>query len=191
MKRPKLDPISEAGLRKKTQIHLRRYWPSVVQMRRILQRHIDRNIRRWGGDREEAMARIDPLLEELVERGKLNDARFTRSWVEQLDRRGVSRRAIIAKMREKGIETDLVLDELSRLDDEGGDRELLRAIAYARRRRLGSAQRDPLRREARREKDLAVMARAGFSYGIARRVMESEDLIQLQEDVEGSCPSDV
>ena len=118
-----------------------------------------------------------------MERGALNDARFTRSWVEQLDRKGVSRRAIVAKMREKGIESELVIAELSRLDNEGGDRELRRAIAYARRRRLGPAQRDPQRREARRQKDLAAMARAGFAYGIARRVIESEDLTGLDSEL--------
>ena len=36
----------------------------------------------------------------------------------------------------------------------------------------------------RREKDLAAMARAGFRYGIARQVIESEDLERLYEEVE-------
>jgi regulatory protein len=183
LKRPRLDPLSDEGLRRKTRNHLRRYWPSVAQMRRVLTRHIDRNHRRWGGDREAARARIDPLLEEQVESGALNDARFTRSWVEQLDRKGMSRLAIRSKMREKGVSGDLVEAELSRVDAQEGDRELLRAIAYARRRRLGPAQTDALRRESRRKKDLAAMARAGFSYGIAKRVVDSEDLDEL---VEGS-----
>ena len=184
VKRPKLDPLSERGLRRKTELYLRRYWPSVVQMRRVLVRHIDRNIGRWGGDREAALARLDPLLDELTEQGVLNDERFTRSWVEQLDRKGLSRLAIVSKMREKGIERDLVDQELRRIDDFGGNRELLRAIAYAKRRRLGAAQRDSKRREIRREKDLAAMARAGFRYGIARQVIESDDLDCLWAEAE-------
>ena len=124
MKRPKLDPLSEKGLRRKTELYLRRYWPSVVQMRRVLVRHIDRNFGRWGGDKEAALALLDPLLDELKQGGKLNDERFTRSWVEQLDRKGLSRLAILSKMREKGIERDLVEAELERIDHLGGNREL-------------------------------------------------------------------
>lgn len=186
LRRPKLDPLSEQGLRRKTQLYLRKYWPSVVQMRRVLIRHIDRNIGRWGGDREAALARLEPLLEELKERGVLNDQRFTRSWVEQLDRKGLSRLAILSKMREKGIDKELVEQELHRIDEIGGNRELLRAVAYAKRRRLGAAQRDPKRRELRREKDLAAMARAGFRYGIAKQVIFSEDLDQLWAEAEAS-----
>ena len=182
MKRPKLDPLSEAGIRRKTRTYLRRYWPSRAQLRRVLLRHIDRNWHRWGGDREEARGRVQPLLEELVASGALNDARFTQAWVEQLDRKGMSRRAIIAKMREKGVSEELVQHELRRVEMEGGDRELMRAIAYARRRRLGPAQTDPVRRESRRKKDLAAMARAGFSYSVASTVLRAEDLDALIEE---------
>jgi len=154
----------------------------VAQLRRVLIRHVDRNHRRWGGDREAAREGIDPLLDELVESGALNDARFARNWVEQLDRKGMSRLAIRSKMREKGIDGDLVQAELTRVDGQEGNRELLRAIAYARRRRLGPAQTDVQRREARRKKDLAAMARAGFGYGIAKRVVDSEDLDDLIEE---------
>ena len=107
MKRPKLDPLSEKGLRRKTELYLRRYWPSVVQMRRVLVRHIDRNFGRWGGDKDAALALLDPLLDELKQGGKLNDERLLVP-VEQLDRKGLSRLAILSKMREKGIERDLV-----------------------------------------------------------------------------------
>ena len=130
------------------------------------------------------MSHVEPLIAQLVEQGALCDERFARAWVEQLDRKGISRRAILAKMREKGIEGNLVERELGRIQQEGGDRELLRAIAYARRRRLGPAQMDPERREARRDKDLAAMARAGFGYGLAKRVIQCEDLEALREEAE-------
>ena len=184
LKRPRLDPLSEAGLRRKVQHHLGRYWPSVAQMRRVLMRHIDRNIRRWGGDRELAESLVEPLLTELVESGGLDDFAFSRAWVEQLDRKGSSRRAIFAKMREKGIGRDLVQNELERIEGHGSERELWRAIVYARRRRLGPARFDPLHRAERRKKDMAAMARAGFSYGIVVQVIDCEDLMALAETVE-------
>ncbi|MDE0409722.1 MAG: RecX family transcriptional regulator, partial [Alphaproteobacteria bacterium] len=45
--------------------------------------------------------------------------------------------------------------------------------ALARRRRLGP-WRDPAERAARRQKDLAAMARAGFRLDVARQVIDAE-----------------
>mgnify|MGYP007004680707 CR=1 FL=1 len=45
--------------------------------------------------------------------------------------------------------------------------------AYAKRRRLGPWRR-PGTREAHRDRDLAAMARAGFPYGLGRRVIEAD-----------------
>ena len=52
--------------------------------------------------------------------------------------------------------------------------ELQAAIALARRRRLG-VYRLAAARADYRDRDLAALARAGFSYDIARRVIEAED----------------
>jgi regulatory protein len=53
------------------------------------------------------------------------------------------------------------------------------AVAFARRRRLG-----PFRvkdREEKKARDLASMARAGFAYALARKVIESTDPDALDE----------
>ena len=47
------------------------------------------------------------------------------------------------------------------------------AARYARRRRLGPFRAAP-EREERRQRDLAALARAGFAYDVARRVIEAE-----------------
>ncbi|RME20742.1 MAG: hypothetical protein D6798_19765, partial [Deltaproteobacteria bacterium] len=70
-----------------------------------------------------------------------------------------------------------------------------RACAYARRRRLGSARppsrrpADPEQRRRRREKDLAAMFRAGFSAGIALRVIDADDIDDLLEEADGGVGS--
>ena len=48
------------------------------------------------------------------------------------------------------------------------------AHALARRRKLGPYR--PGERSAYREKDLAALARAGFSFGIAREVIDGEKI---------------
>jgi regulatory protein len=52
--------------------------------------------------------------------------------------------------------------------------ELEAAATYARRRRLGPHRRDPEARAERRERDLAALARAGFSYAIAQQIIDAD-----------------
>ena len=66
------------------------------------------------------------------------------------------------------------------LTDEAPDPELHAAIKLARRRRLGPYA-DPDKRDENRDKHLAAMARAGFSYDMARRIIECEDPGELED----------
>jgi regulatory protein len=62
------------------------------------------------------------------------------------------------------------------LAEDRGEDELEAAWQAARRRRLGPYCRDPERREAERERHLAILGRRGFSFEIARQVVEARDL---------------
>ena len=66
-------------------------------------------------------------------------------------------------------------EEIERLLGEEDDAaELEAARALARRRRLGP-WRGPAERAARREKDLAALARAGFGLDLARQVIDADE----------------
>ena len=56
--------------------------------------------------------------------------------------------------------------------------------AYARRRHLGP-YRAPDARDGRRERDLASLARAGFGFDIARRVVDAPSVEDLEAAVLG------
>ena len=68
--------------------------------------------------------------------------------------------------------------------DELPDPELAAVIAYARRRRLGPWAPAEVR-AGRQERDLAALARAGFSYRVARMVVEASDPSTLEEASRG------
>ena len=70
---------------------------------------------------------------------------------------------------------------LAGLAEEAAEPELAAALAYARRRRLGP-YRGPDTRMDRREKDLAALGRKGFGYDLARRVIETDDLAELEDE---------
>jgi regulatory protein len=71
-------------------------------------------------------------------------------------------------LRARGIGAEVVQQLLPRADSAGT--ELEAAQAFARRRRLGP-HRKPETREAYRRKDLMALARAGFDYDTASRVI--------------------
>jgi len=153
-------------------------WPATSgRLRRVMMRKIDRSLAHHGGDRDEAAELLDALIEQLTEGGWLNDERFVKARVEELRRRGGSRRAIRAKLAQQSAPRELVDDALAELQ-EGSERTA--AVAYARRRRLGPFRLDPEQRAERRDKDLAAMARAGFSWSEASTVIDSEDVESLE-----------
>ncbi len=171
-------PLTEQLLRDHAAWYLERWWPSADRLRRVLCRKADRHARD-ADERQQGHAWAAAIVREKVDCGALDDRRFAAAWVEELHRKGASRRKMAAKLREKGVAGDVVTAAIDALDAEvDGDPELARAIAYARRRRLGSL-RDPDQRDARRDKDLAAMARAGFSYDLAKRVVDADDLTSL------------
>ena len=59
--------------------------------------------------------------------------------------------------------------------EDGEDPELPAAVTMAKRRRLGPFAVKPPNGE-QREKHLAALARAGFSYDVAQRVIDGKDI---------------
>jgi regulatory protein len=78
------------------------------------------------------------------------------------------------KLAAKGVDADTVaaaLDATGGADDRS---DLEAAVAYARRRRLGPFGPAAARKD-RRMRDLAALARAGFSFNTARKVVDAKE----------------
>jgi len=168
-------------LREQARRYLQRWTPSERRMRDVLKRRVRKCVEAGTGTWAEGLTLVDEIVADLLADGGLDDDRFARMWVDDLHRRGTSRRKIVAKLREKGIGRETADRAMAALDDglEVVDPELERAVAYVRRRRLGAARWDPQTRIDRREKDLAAVARAGFPFGVALAVIDADDLDDL------------
>lgn len=153
--------------------YLERFATSAENLRRVLMRKVDKSVRAHGTDRDEGAAAIAGIVERFIRSGLLDDAAYARARVASLRRRGDGARTIHAKLRAKGVakaEIDAAL--AGHAEDEGGEgAEMAAAARLARRRKLGP-YRDPAARADRRERDLAALARAGFSYDVARTVID-------------------
>lgn len=171
-------PVTAEGLEAQALHYLARFASSAANLRRVLRRKVERSAREHGTDREAGLAIIERLIQRFTEAGLLDDARFAEGRAHSLFRRGGSRRAIAAKLGEKGVGGSEIAAALDSLGSLAPEPELAAAIACARRRHLGPF-RGAEKRAAHRDKDLAALARAGFGYDVARRVIDARDENEL------------
>ena len=161
--------------------YLDRYATSSAHLRRLLMAKVMRSARAHGSDPQAGAAAVEALIAELLGAGVLDDARYAEDRALILFRRGASARAIRGALLAKGVASELIEPALERLGGEAAEPELAAALAYARRRRLGP-YRSPQARAAMREKDLAALGRRGFGYDLARRVIETRDVSELEQE---------
>lgn len=150
--------------------YLKRYAATVSQLKRVLMRRVDRSVKFHGGDRAEAVGWVDALAEKLIRNGLINDRTYAETRVHSLRASGRSARVITQKLRMKGVAPELVQEKLAEATQDVPEDAAARI--WARKKRLGPFRRDPSTREENRKKDLAALARAGFSFAIAKRVID-------------------
>lgn len=154
--------------------YLERFSSSSQNLKSVLMRRVRRSAYYHDTDPEEGTEWVDEIVSRFLDAGLLDDKVYADSRVRSLHARGNSRKTILMKLRAKGIGPELVEPVLEQLElDENEDVDLIAALKLAKRRRLGPYRIDG-QREERREKDMAALARAGFSYHIAQQVVEAE-----------------
>ncbi len=127
-----------------------------------------------GTGEAEARRWIDEIAGKFTSLGLLDDDTFARARAGSLLRRGKPRRVIRSSLVAKGVEPAKADEAVAGLSDHADDPDRDAAMAFARRKRLGPWGRgdgDP----ERRRKELAAFARAGFSYQLARSVLDARD----------------
>lgn len=166
--------------------YLQRFSSSSEHLRQILHD----KARRWlpSPDPDTASqinAWIDEVLLRLQDARYLNDRDYARLQAESLHQRGSSTLAIRGKLAQKGLPSALIQEALDSLqafhqpDEDDPSTDLLAACILARKKKLGPFRRSPEDREARRDRDLAALQRAGFSFKIARLVVDASDIDEL------------
>ncbi|MBN1206887.1 MAG: RecX family transcriptional regulator [Myxococcaceae bacterium] len=150
--------------------YLKRYAATVSQLKRVLARKVDRSLRFHGGDRAEALGWVDALADKLIRNGLINDQAYAEQKAQSLRASGRSARVIAQKLRMKGVASDVVARELA--EATAAVPEDAAARIWARKKRLGPYRRDARTREENRQRDLAALARAGFSFSTAKKIID-------------------
>ncbi len=164
-------PANEAYLERAAAHYLARFASSVGNFKDVLWRKVDRRGLADGVDRATAQQWIDAIAGRFIALGLLNDEVFAQARAGSLLRRGKPRRMIQSALLAKGVAADVAADAVASLSEHSGDPDFDAAVGFARRKRLGPYGL-PAASDDRRRKDLAAFARAGFSYQMARRVLD-------------------
>ncbi len=162
--------------------YLERFATSSENLRQILSRRVLRSAKHHKTDIEACDQLIDELILRYVDSGLLDDAAYARTQAASLNRRGKSIRAIRIRLRQKGVRSNIIEETLEVLAHEIGEPDLAAAIAYARKRRLGP-YRGSSNKPENKDKELAALARNGFSYSLARRIVEADNIDELENVV--------
>ncbi|MBL8914506.1 MAG: RecX family transcriptional regulator [Archangium sp.] len=151
--------ISEQSLGNVALHYLRRYSATRKGLTQVLSRRVKRHARLKKIEAPaDAAAMIDRVVERMVKSGYVDDRRLAENKHASLRRQGKSVRAIRLKLRVKGVPAELIAETTrSTVEDE-----LEAASTLVRKKKLGT-------RPERRQKDLGVLVRAGFSYDVAKR----------------------
>ena len=184
MKRP-ARPITARYLENAATFYLERYPATAEGLRRVLQRSVRRAEMADAPVMDNVGEAIEAIVAKFVDMGAINDKEFAQTKARSLHRRGTSTRLTRRKLTLAGIDGDTLDRAMAALDQEldtdPAKREWQAAVALARRRRLGPFRPEKERKD-RRLRDLAAMARAGFAFDLARKVIDAASPDALDED---------
>ena len=186
---PGAGALREAALR-----HLARFPATAARLTRVLDRRVERwqcaaeaLVQQQAGDQQHgvdrdairaaaAAARADvaKVVAALVASRVVDDVAYAEGRTRSLLRAGKSRLLVARHLSERGIATATVRQTI---EAAGGD-DLAAALMTARRRRIGpfaeATAADPAAAAAGRRRALGILARAGFSHGMAKAALDCD-----------------
>ena len=160
--------------------YLQRFPASSMHFKTVMKRKISKSCRHHTEQNmDECLTTLDDVVIQFKELGLLDDDAYLKGMITSLRRRGLSSAQIHSKLMQKGYQRGDITNALNIYDNEelseceNGDSHA--ALIFARRKKLG-----PFDRLQKRDTDksMATMARAGYSYDIAKKIlsMSEEDL---------------
>ena len=159
--------INKQKLEKYALNYLKRYASSKKNLRIMLTRKIKRYGSKVPKDIEQYKIYINQIIENLERKNIINDEVFANSKIYNYVNLGKSKKAIEYNLIRKGIDKKEIQKGINSIENEIPDFELRSAEIFARKRKLGKFS--FVKKE--KEKELAKMSRAGFSYSISLKAL--------------------
>ena len=173
--------INETYLHNAGLYYLERYAASSNHFRTVMLRKVKRScMHHTDQNYDECAKLVNDLIRKFEASGLLNDDLYISSAVASFRRKGISKRMIVQKLIMKGVDAETAQTYLSNHDrnqhEGSAEAELKAAAIFCRKKKLGcfaSANTPDT------DKQLAKLARAGFSFDTAKKVLNlKEDELQ-------------
>ncbi len=152
--------------------YLSRYNASERQLSDYLKRKFSQKVQQFDTKNQEVIAK-------LKQENFVNDNRYTANKIRMYLESGKSFYYIKMKLLEKGINTDVMEEEIANLEQSKEQLELYSAIRFAKKNKFL-----PFGNKAE-EKDIAKMLRNGFNYKQVKQILESttDQLNTIEKDI--------
>ena len=174
--------VSTASIESAALYYLGRYASSSENLRKVLERKIIRASKYHNTDVKACIQLVEDLIQRYLKNGILNDEAYAQTQAASMGRRGKSLRTIRFRLLQKSLPKKIIDKTIEALENEIGSPDLPAAIAYARKRRFGPYRRDVNNLE-NLEKELAALARSGFSYSIALSIVKAKNIDELEANL--------
>lgn len=178
---------TEEYLRNAALYHLGRFAASRASVRQALMRRVAASAQAHGTDPADGARIVDQVLDRLEALGVIDDRAYAAGRAASLLRQGKSTRLARGKLAEKGIAAEVIDTALAEIAQDRPEPDKAAALALARRRRLGPYRPAESRRDHYR-RDMAALARSGFSAEIARWVLDAADPTALEDELAAVDP---
>ena len=150
--------------------YLEKYSPSKQQLKIYLYKKLVKK-RQKIHNKKEIFDLIDIVINTLVEQNFLSDKYYSDAKLKAFLRKGYSLNKIRYSLIKKGIDEKYIKASISKIKEKESNPDFFSAIKMCKRRRIG-----PSREENNRplfyKKDISILARAGFSYELSKKVLE-------------------
>ncbi len=151
--------ITFQRLKNRALFYLERYEANSQKLKTILFNRLKKDEQKGDIVPEEAPLWVDQVVQEMQRLNYVNDDRYIENQIRRLTEAGKSKRFILGKLLQSGLTSAQITPYLEETDD------LISARLFVKKKHLGKDY----------PKDLARLARAGFSFDVAQKVLEEKN----------------
>ena len=150
--------------------YLEKYSPSKQQLKVHLLKKYLTKIKGTKSKKEVSLI-IDEIILSLEKNRILDDRLYSDSKARMFLRRGYSLNKINQSLRNKGIDIKYIKLSIDKIKEDEIEPDFVSALKLCKRRRIGPLRPGP-NRELFYKKDMGILARGGFSFGLSKRVLD-------------------
>jgi len=150
--------------------YLEKYSPSKQQLRIYLFKKLIKTKQNISS-KKEIFNLIDSIITTLVVNKFISDKHYSDIKSKTFLKRGYSLNKIRYSLIKKGIDEKYIKASISKIKEKESDPDFFSAIKLCKKRRIG-AIREESNRSLFYKKDIAILARSGFSYELSKKILD-------------------